>query len=114
MQFKMQQVEDIMVMIINGKLLSEQETVMIRENIITELNAGRRKFIFDLDGLDFVNSAYLNFLVSSKNLISAKDGRLVLCNVPEQLKKLLTITKLESFFSMAGRTKEALEMLHKS
>ena len=111
MDFKMQRVEDVVVMMIEGKLLSEQETSSIRDQIIKDLNSGNMKFIFDLKGIVFVNSACLNFLVSSKNLIAGKNGTLVLCNVNDQLKKLLTLTKLESFFTIAGRTADALEML---
>ena len=111
MVFRTQKVEDAMVMMIEGKLLSEQETAPIREQINGELDNGTQKFIFDLKGIEFVNSACLNFLVSAKKLVAEKDGKIVLCNVPDQLKKLLSVTKLESYFIIAGRTGEAMTML---
>ena len=111
MEFRTQQQEDAMVMMLEGKLLSEQETAPIRDRINNELNKGTRKFIFDLKGIEFVNSSCLNFLVSAKNLVAAKDGKIILCNVPDQLKKLLSVTKLESFFIMAGKTSDAMAML---
>ena len=111
MEFKAQQQEDAMVMTLEGKLLSEQETAPMRDKISNELNKGTRKFIFDLKGIEFVNSSCLNFLVSAKNLVAARDGRIILCNVPDQLKKLLTVTKLESFFTIAGQTTDAMTMM---
>ena len=111
MQFKTQEVQNAVVLMIEGKLLSERETAPIRDQISNELNSGKQKFIFDLKGIEFVNSACLNFLVSSRNLIAGKNGKIVLCNVPDQLKKLLTVTKLESFFIMADEMKDALEIL---
>ncbi|HYV95807.1 MAG TPA: STAS domain-containing protein [Chitinophagales bacterium] len=111
MVFRTQKVEDAMVMMIEGKLLSEQETTPMREQISSELETGTKKFIFDLKGIEFVNSACLNFLMSARKLVSEKDGKIVLCNVPDQLKKLLSVTKLESFFIIAGRTEEAMTML---
>jgi len=111
MQFRTQKLEDALVLMLEGKLLSEQETTPIRDQINGELSKGTQKFIFDLKGIEFVNSACLNFLVSAKNLIAGKNGKIVLCNVPDQLKKLLAVTKLESFFMMAGKTSDAIEML---
>ena len=111
MQFKTQKVENVTVMMIEGKLLAEQETSKVKDHITGELGSGQQKFIFDLKGIEFVNSACLNFLVSSKNLIATKNGSLVLCNVPDQLHKLLMVTKLDAFFTTAGRTAEAVEML---
>jgi anti-sigma B factor antagonist len=112
MQFRMQRIENNIVIMIEGKLLSEQETAPIREQINHELTQGSQKFIFDLKGIEFVNSACLNFLVSSKNLIVGRNGRIILCNVSDQLKKLLAVTKLESFFPMAARTSDAIAMLN--
>jgi len=111
MQFKTQEVADAVVLMIEGKLLSERETAPIRDQISSDLDSGKKKFIFDLKGIEFVNSACLNFLVSSRNLIAGKNGKIVLCNVPDQLKKLLVVTKLESFFIMAEKTEDALEII---
>jgi anti-anti-sigma factor len=111
MQFKTQQVDDVLVLMIEGKLLSEQETAGIKEQISNGLDGAQKKFIFDLKGIEFVNSACLNFLVSSKTMVSGKSGQMVLCNLPEQLKKLLTVTKLESFFTTANKTSDALDVL---
>ena len=111
MVFRTQKMEDAIVMMIEGKLLSEQETAPMRELINSELESGTQKFIFDLKGIEFVNSACLNFLMSARKLVDEKKGKLVLCNVPDQLKKLLGVTKLESFFIIAGKTAEAMTML---
>ena len=111
MQYKVQRIDDAIVIMLEGRLLSEQETSAIRNQLATELNNQQHKFIFDLKGIEFVNSACLNFLVSSKNIISSKNGAMVLCNVSDQLDRLLSVTKLDSFFSKAGKTSDALEML---
>jgi anti-anti-sigma factor len=111
MQYKLQRVEDTVVVMLEGKLMSEQETSAIKNSICEELSKGQKNFILDLKGIEFVNSACLNFLVSSKNLIAEKSGALVLCNVNDQLKRLLDVTKLHTFFSIAVKTSDAVEML---
>src|SRR5215467_5717538 len=114
MQFKTQQVDDVLVLMIEGKLLSEQETSSIKDQMASGLGNNQKKFIFDLKGIEFVNSACLNFLVSSKSLVSSKGGKMILCNMPDQLKKLLSVTKLESFFTTANKTSDALDLLRAS
>ncbi|MEO5674798.1 MAG: STAS domain-containing protein [Chitinophagales bacterium] len=111
MQYRIQRIEKAIVLMIEGKLLSEHETTPMRDQIINELKNGIIKFIIDLKDVEFVNSAFLNFLVSAKKLVTAQKGMIVLCNVPEQLKKLLSITKLESFFYTANRTSDAIAIL---
>ncbi len=112
MNFKTQRVDDAMIIMIEGKLLSEHETAPVKNQISHEVAKGQQKFIYDLKGIEFVNSACLNFLVSSRNIITGKNGNMVLCNVPDQLKKLLNVTKLESFFNISSRTADAVSLLN--
>ncbi|MEO6166608.1 MAG: STAS domain-containing protein [Chitinophagales bacterium] len=114
MQYSVQKVDQAVVMMIEGKMMNEQQTSKIRERIVTDLSGNERKFIFDLKSLEFVNSACLNFLVLSQNKIAEQGGELVLCNVSDQLKKLLSMTRLESYFKIAGRTADAIALLNHS
>ncbi|MCY7408828.1 MAG: STAS domain-containing protein [Chitinophagales bacterium] len=111
MQYKLQRVDDAVVVLLEGKLLSEQETALIKNNIALEISGGQKKFIIDLKGMEFVNSSCLNFLVSTKNLVTEKGGVIVLCNINDQLNRLLEVTKLQSYFVIAGKTSDALSML---
>ena len=47
MQYKLQRVEDVVVVMLEGKLLSEQETAAIKTNIADELTGGKMKFIIE-------------------------------------------------------------------
>ena len=114
MQYSVQRVDKAVVFMLEGKLLNEQQTAAVRDRIMEELAEEEKRFILDLKGIDFVNSACLNFLVSVNNKITEQGGKMILCNVSEQLKKLLFVTRLESFFKIAGRTGEALGMLNAS
>lgn len=114
MQYSIQKIDHAVIMMLEGKLMNEQQTAHIRNRIAADLSDNERRFIFDLKGLEFVNSACLNFLVSARNKIMEQNGEVVLCNVSEQLKKLLTMTRLESYFRIAGRTADAIELLNQS
>lgn len=111
MDYSVQNVDQVLIMMLEGKLINEQQTAQIRERIMMELVVGKRYFIFDLKSLEFVNSACLNLLVASKNKIAEQGGVLILCNISDQLKKLLAMTRLESYFTIADRTGDALSFL---
>lgn len=114
MDYVVQKVEQTVIMMLQGKLMHEQQTSQIRNRIAEGLSGNERKFIFDLKSLEFVNSTCLNFLVASRNKIVEQGGELVLCNVSDQLKKLLVMTRLESYFKIAGRTADAMLLLNGS
>lgn len=112
MQYNVQIVGQAIVVMLEGRLMHEQQTAKIRDRITADLAGNERKFIFDLKRLEFVNSACLNFLVSARKKIADHGGELVLCNVSDQLRKLLAITRLESYFRITGRTADAIDMLN--
>ena len=114
MEYSVQKVDQAIVFMLEGKLLNEQQTSAIREKIATELSGQQKKFIFDLKDIEFVNSSCLNFMVSAKNKISGEGGTLVLCNISDQLKKLLAMTRLESYFQVADRTSDAVAILNQA
>ena len=114
MQYNVQRVDQAVVFMLGGKVLNEQQTAAIREKLSHEIAGNQKKFIFDLKDVEFVNSACLNFLVSAKNKITASGGKIILCNVSDQLKKLLNMTRLASFFLVAGRTAEAVALLNQT
>lgn len=114
MQYNVQKIDQAVIFMLEGKLLNEQQTAPLRDRISAELADVQKKFVFDLKDIEFVNSACLNFLVSARNKIADQGGQLVLCNVSDQLKKLLAMTRLESYFSLAGRTADAINLLNQS
>lgn len=114
MQYNVQIVGKAIILMLEGRLMNEQQTAKIRDRISADLAGNEKKFVFDLKSLEFVNSACLNFLVSSKNKIAEQGGELVLCNVSDQLKKLLAMTRLESYFKITGRTSDAIDLLNKA
>ena len=111
MHYNIQKVEGAIIFLLEGKLFNEPQTAELREAIQKEIAGNNRQFVIDLKGMEFVNSACLNFLISARNKIIQNGGAMVMCNVSDQLKRLLSVTKLESLFTIAGRTSDALNLL---
>lgn len=71
-------------------------------------NAGRRRVVMDLTGLEFVDSSGLGALIHIHKMLQP-DGRLVLCNVDPKVGQLFKITRLERVFHLAQGVEEAAQ-----
>ncbi len=59
---------------------------------------GQRRVLLDLGGVSFIDSYGLNDLVSSYTSATSRGAELKLVNVPERVKYLLQLTRLDSVF----------------
>ena len=79
-------------------------------NEVNELNDdGQHKFIFDMSEVKYMNSTGLNVLINVLTKSRKSGGDLVICCVSKKVQELLLVTKLNSVFSVADSTEEALE-----
>ena len=70
-----------------------------------------KKFILDLSSLQHVNSSGLNVLIGILTKSRNANGEVVISNVPEKIKSLLVITKLNTVFSVMDNNKSAEKVL---
>jgi len=71
------------------------------EMIKKSIDAGHKKVLFNLSGMKFINSTGLGMLLTAVSKVRNAGGELALCDLPEQMKKLLQMTKLE-VYSLQG------------
>ena len=77
---------------------------------LRELRAdGQKHFVVDLDGVERMNSSGLGMLIGALTIVRNAGGDLVLANVHERVRQLLTVTKLLGVFSMFPSVAEAAE-----
>ena len=67
--------------------------------------------IFNLEAVDFVNSAGLGALLITRQLILDRKGQLILANVPPKITELFSTTGLDRLMDMAETLSRAREML---
>ena len=113
MNFTYHQVENIPVYTLEGKIFTENQTLEFKTEVDKMISEGFNRFVFDLSNIKFVNSAGLNFLLSILTKVRIAEGEIVICGVPDQMKKLLLITKLESFFPLSANIQSAISQLKK-
>lgn len=73
--------------------------------------SGYNKVVLNFKEVDYMNAAGLGALVSLNKRLRKNGGALEICCLPEQLKELMKITKLDTIISIRDSEPEALEVL---
>lgn len=82
---------------LNGNIDQFNENVKILENTLKSANE-YRKIIIDLSDVVFANSMLLNSLIKFCKKYKVNYNKVILANVPHQIKTMLTHTNLDNVF----------------
>ncbi|MFX0593463.1 STAS domain-containing protein [Melissospora conviva] len=80
----------------------------LRERLIELIDAGARKVIVDLGGVDFLDSTGLGVLVGALKRLRAVSGTFALVCDKEPLLKIFRITALDQVFPLYRSVDEAI------
>jgi anti-sigma B factor antagonist len=103
--------DGVLVISLEGNLLGEHTNAPVMELIKQSIEDGNKKVLFNLSEMKFINSTGLGMLLTAVSKTRNAGGELALCSLPEQMKKLLQITKLESIFNTRPDEASALSFL---
>jgi len=102
------QEESASVISIKGKVNFEV-TAQLREVIKETIAAHQPKLlVINLEGITFIDSSGLGLLVAARSSVDKNDGRLHLCCLPAQVKKIFDQTNLTNYFSIFDDEQDAL------
>jgi anti-sigma B factor antagonist len=97
---------------LRGKIMGGEPATLLRGKVVEAIEAGERKFVLDLSGVDWMNSIGLGMLVALLNTVSKSDGQLQLANI-DKIEKVLLITRLVTIFQISDNTDDAVAALTK-
>ncbi|NLR90107.1 MULTISPECIES: STAS domain-containing protein [Flammeovirga] len=97
-----------------GDFLGHPEEKNLIRDAKNFTKSGLRDFVIDAAQVNHMNSGGLSMLVRLYTDVSQHKGRMLLVASPEQLSKLLKITKLDKVFTKAERRGEAIQNLRLS
>ena len=103
--------DDVVIMDLSGRITMGEGTLILRQQIKKLLDAGDRKFLFNLADVDYIDSSGLGELVTSFTTVRNQGGQLKLLNLTRRVKDLLQITKLLTVFEAFDSESEALKTL---
>ena len=93
---------------LHGKVTFGRETERCRQKIKELVEAGEKRFVFDLTEVDYVDSAGVGFLVSCLTSLGQAGAKLRLATLPDRVRHVLRITKLNTVFEIFASREEAL------
>ncbi|WP_179232857.1 STAS domain-containing protein [Paenibacillus rigui] len=98
---------DITIVTIEGRL--DANTSSVLESRFVELTEqGRRKFVFELQGLEYVSSAGLRSLLLAAKKTKTLQGKLALAGMNENVREVFDMSGFSAIFSIYGTEAEAL------
>jgi anti-sigma B factor antagonist len=92
-----------------GRVTFGRETEHCRQTLRDLMAQGDRRFIFDLSGVEYVDSAGIGFLVSCLITLGNEGAKLRLAAAPERVRYVLGITKLDTVFASFPTLEEAVQ-----
>jgi anti-anti-sigma factor len=103
--------EGTLVISMETNMLGTQTHPVLMTTVLQNIESGNRNIVFNMGGINYVDSAGLGMLLSATSKIKSAGGKLVICNLSEQVQKLLKTTKVESVFRIAPDEASALASL---
>ena len=94
-----------------GNLMNKGQVQGLLDEIEFYANEGLNKIIIDLSEMKYMNSTGLNILINIFTQTRNKGGDVIITNVPEKIKNLLVITKLNSIFNIEETVAQAKKVL---
>src|SRR5947208_15824439 len=103
--------DGVLVIYLEGNLLGEHTNAPVMELIKKNIEAGNKKVLFNLQDMKFINSTGLGMLLTAVSKTRNAGGEVALCNLSDQMVKLLQMTKLGGAFIVKANEEEAITFL---
>ncbi len=93
---------------IPSRILDEIQINTIGQKVISLIDEGARKIVFDFSNVDHLSSSALGMLITIKKRLDGVNGTLKLCNIQSQIFQVFKITRLDKLFEIYDTATEAL------
>jgi anti-sigma B factor antagonist len=108
---KTRQLDDVVILDISGRITLGEGTITLRASLQKLLNRGERKFVMNLEHVDYIDSAGLGELITGFTTVRAQGGQLKLLKLTHRIHDLLQITKLLTVFDSFDSETEAIKSM---
>lgn len=110
MEFEIREINDIVIYDIKWefKIIEEMPT-SLHENVKSQLEKGKRNFLFNLEDVKYLESLGLGLLVGSLISVSNLGGNLKLINLAPKLRLLFEVTGLIKVFEIVDDEETAIK-----
>jgi anti-anti-sigma factor len=114
MEFEIREINEIVIYDIKWEFkIIDVMPASVHEHVKSQLEIGKRKFLFNLQNVTYLESLGLGILVANLISISNLGGKLKLTNLVPKLRLLLEITGLINIFEIVDNVETAIEEFSK-
>ncbi|MBK5290848.1 MAG: STAS domain-containing protein [Acidobacteriia bacterium] len=101
----------IVLLKLKGRLTLGREVQRLEDHINELKKNGTAKVVFDLGGVDFVDSAGLGMLTQCFANVNNAGGQFYLSSITDRVKQVLKFTRLDTILPIAANTEEACALI---
>src|SRR5207245_5852167 len=95
---------------IDRKILDEQNIQKIGEDLFSLVDElGRKKILLNFTNVEYLSSAALGKFITLNKKVQASGGKLVMCNINEDIFEVFEITRLDRLFNIQKDEQSALQ-----
>lgn len=106
---KARQIGDVSFVDLHGRITLGENTGVLRDEVRTLLSQGVKKIVFNMAGVNYIDSAGLGELVGAYTTVRNQEGSLKLLNLQGKMRDLMQVTKLYTVFFVFEDEVAALE-----
>jgi anti-anti-sigma factor len=99
---------DVVVIEFDGEIEDFPILIQTVDNLIA---SGTRHLVLDLQGLPFINSAALGYLIKAQQAMEQEGGEIALSRLEPALTKILEMTDLDVIFPAFETIEEAVDFM---
>ena len=103
--------DGVSVVTMTGQLTLGLNLKLADSQVHAAIAEGANKLVFDMTGLDYLDSAGLGMLVFTYGTLNEKGGALRLCGVAPRIASVLKLTKTDELMGMDATKEESLKAL---
>ena len=112
--FTITEENSIILLRLSGRILDNEQTSRLLSEVDNTLSDKINKIVLDIENIEYINSNGLNCFIQLLTKARNMGGDAVIINVPEKIKKLLLISKLNTVFTIKDSVGQANEILTNS
>lgn len=105
--YRIEKKENITIIYLAGNLIELNQSAALLDEVSNLIRNNSINFVLNLQDFKYMNSTGLSVLISILTKARKAGGEAVICNVPENIKSLLSITKLNNVFSVTESESQA-------
>lgn len=109
MKITQREVDNAVVLDLNGKLTGGPDAETFREVFKSLIDQGKKNVVVNLEKVSWINSTGLGILISGYTSVRRGGGDLVIMHASDRIESILYVTKLNLLFKSYETEEEALK-----